>query len=177
MDCYIVVGNTGRGKSSICEEIIKKGIAEKLSPIIYDPNAEWKKYTGAKPFVYFDDFIKPLVNAKDKIMLFEEATIYLSNRGNNPYLKELVVKKRHNNNTIILNYHSLRSVPTYLLDFCNYLILFKTNDKPYFIEREFRGFDEIINSFIYLNNLSDDNKQDFHANIVLELNKPVRKTF
>ncbi len=177
MDCYIIVGNTGRGKSTVCDEIIKKGIAAKLSPVIYDPNGEWKKYTGAKPFVYFDEFIEKVITLKDKIILFEEATIYLSNRGNNKFLKQLVVQKRHYNNTIILNYHSLRSVPTYLLDFCNYLILFKTNDKPVFIEREFRGFDEIIDSFNYLNNLPDDNKQDFHANIVLELNKPVKKSF
>ena len=85
----------------------------------------------------------------------------------------MLVRKRHQNNTVVLLFHSLRSIPVYIFELSNYLILYKTADRENLIEKKFDAFPEIIETFKKLKSIPDNNKQNFHSNFIIELNKPV----
>lgn len=100
---------------------------EKDSLIIYDVNNEYSEFYD-KPFLTFDEFSKNLKGVKNKTILIEEATIFFSTKSTDKIIQELLVRRRHENNTIILNFHSFSDIPKYIFNLLNYVIVFKTND-------------------------------------------------
>ena len=133
--CILNIGRPRTGKTTVTKNLLEK-ICEQgrmNDIIIYDVNDEYREFYN-RPFVTYDEFIKKFERSKNKpiiknkIIVFEEATIFFSNRSEEQILKELLVTKRHTKNTIILNFHSIRSIPRYVCDLTNYIILFKTND-------------------------------------------------
>lgn len=130
----IIAGMRGSGKSTKARELVAKVHPD--ARLIYDVNNEYKDLYN-KPFVDFDTFTDTLDNIRNGVTLIEEATIFLSNRGNNFDVRSALVKARHNNNMFILVFHSLRSIPRYIFDLCDYVYLFKTNDTIEIVE----GFD------------------------------------
>jgi hypothetical protein len=84
-----------------------------------------------------------IIRVKNAVIAIEEATIFFNNRGTSDELTQILVQKRHTHNYIFLCFHSLRSVPRFVFDLCNYLTLFKTNDSPVVIDQKFK--DERIN--------------------------------
>ena len=125
----INVGRPRAGKTTKAKEILNKVISNgrKSDIIIYDVNNEYSNYYD-KPFLTFDEFSKSLKGVKNKIILIEESTIFFSTKSTDKIIQELLVRRRHENNTIILNFHSFASVPKYIFDLLNYVIVFKTND-------------------------------------------------
>lgn len=69
-----------------------------------------------------------------------------------------MVRKRHTNNLLIFNFHSLRAVPLYILDFVNYIYLRKTNDNPKLIENKFGEFPQIYNGYLSVIENSEHDK-------------------
>jgi hypothetical protein len=172
MKAIIIVGNTGRGKTSAAMDTLYKAIEENREIFVYDPNADFLEFYQ-KPFTDEETFLKSVKNKKNSFILFEEATIFFSNKGNDRNLRSLLVRKRHQNNTIVLLFHSLRSIPIYVFELTNYLVLYKTADNENLILKKFEGFPEITESFLKLKKIPDDNKYNFHRSFVIEINKPV----
>jgi hypothetical protein len=145
MSAQLIIGATGTGKTTIVKEYLKK-IPNKKAIFIYDVNNE---YTEFYPYQFepFDIFIERMNRAKKAVMVFEEATIFLNNRSCNRMLVDILVRKRHTNNYIFMNFHSLRSLPKYVLDLCKYVTLFKTNDSLPFVESTFRN-DALTKAFL-----------------------------
>lgn len=142
----IIVGNTGTGKTTEAKKILA---SISMPKYIYDVNKEWTEY-GNQQAVFPSDFKIFVNNCKLKTntcLMFEEATIFLTHAGSSESIRNILVRKRHTNNIIIFNFHALRQVPLYLLDFCNYLILGKTNDIPKNIYNKFDSFTDIIEAF------------------------------
>lgn len=121
----IIVGARGSGKTTTAKELVRMVHAD--ARIIYDVNAEYKDLYN-KPLLSFVDFTKKLDTIKNGVILIEEATIFLDNRGNNFDIREALVKARHNNNTFLFVFHSLRAIPVYIFNLCDYIFLHKTND-------------------------------------------------
>jgi hypothetical protein len=172
MKAIIIVGNTGRGKTTAAVKALKKGIIEKRKIFVFDPNNDYKEFYK-KEFTDEFEFCESVKNVYNSFILFEEATIFFSNKGSNKILTSLLVRKRHQNNTVVLLFHSLRSIPVYIFELSNYLILYKTADRENLIEKKFDAFPEIIQTFKKLKSIPDNNKQNFHTNFIIELNKPV----
>lgn len=128
---FIVVGAPGMGKTTFNKEILSQ--VHPATIWLYDVNNEYTDFVQM-PLLKFDKFCEIALTKTDSLIVFEEATIFLSNKGSNVNLKEILVRKRHTRNVILLVFHSLRSVPKYLLDLCNYLVLHKTNDPEYIAE-------------------------------------------
>lgn len=137
------VGFTGTGKTVGTKEILK-GLHVPL--FIYDVNNEYKEFKGSV-LKSFEDFLQEANLKKNHCIVFEEATIFFSHSGSSKMIMELLVRKRHTKNLIILNFHSLRKVPLYILDFTDYLILRKTNDNPETIRKKFEDYEIIFQSF------------------------------
>jgi len=134
MNCHIIVGATNTGKTSLVKRLLKK--ANKKAFFIYDVNNEYKEFFNY-PLMDINTFIYKANFINRGIIIIEEATIFFSNRSNN-LLKELLVRKRHTKNHIILIFHSVRSIPRYVYELANYITIFKTNDSPEMSAKELK---------------------------------------
>lgn len=149
MNTYIVIGSTGSGKSFFIKKkllppAVKKGYALQL----FDINNEYTDFQNNYKFVGIDDFLQKSQNLTNSLILFEEATIFFNTTANgSTNLMSLNVRKRHQNNILIFVFHSLRQVPVYLFDFCNFVTLFKTNDRNDIVFNKYKDNPEIIKLF------------------------------
>jgi ABC-type Mn2+/Zn2+ transport system ATPase subunit len=137
MIAHLVVGATGTGKTTTVKHYLSK-IPNKKVLFIYDVNNEYREYYPYE-FIDFVEFIGKMTRVKKAVMVFEESTIFLSNRSCNMQLVDILVRKRHTGNYVFLCFHSLRSVPKYILNLCNYITLFHTNDSEGFIDNTFQN--------------------------------------
>lgn len=142
--CIIVVGGTGTGKTTFVHEKLRK--VNKNSLFIYDVNNEYKEFTRGNPLPDREVFTDLGMNTENGVFVFEEATIYFKNKSTDEKLTEILVRKRHTNNTIFLVFHSLGSIPKYIYQLSNYIVLFKTNDSVSDVKQKF-GRENFINAF------------------------------
>lgn len=150
MKAVILVAQTGQGKSTYCKNLLQQINKPKL---INDVNGEYPEFKAG--YLPIDEFLKKANKANNTVIVFEEATIFFSTKSNDAQMRELLVRKRHTNNFIILIFHSLRSIPLYILELCNYMVLFKTNDTENSLLRKYDGFDNIIKAYYSLQNSPD----------------------
>lgn len=133
----IVVGRKGVGKSTFIRSLTMKANIESL--FIYDHNFDHQDYYK-KPFLNFPEFAELSNKIMRGIIVYEEATIFLGHMKNFS-MQELLVSSRRRENTVILVFHSLRSVPRYIYDLGNFIVLFKTNDEYKFVNHRFESPD------------------------------------
>lgn len=120
---FIIVGMTGSGKSTLVKNFIKNVDVSRLW--INDINGE---YFPNRPYISTDKFLQDAIKLKRCVCIFEEATIFFSNRGNIKEMRELLVRKRWTENVIFMIFHSIRTIPHYIYDLCNAVYVFRTND-------------------------------------------------
>ena len=132
----IVVGGRGTGKTTLVREYLQS--VNPGARMVYDPAAHYLDLYNHK-LLPFEVFKYKATQVEKACVVYEEATINFSNRGDDKDLKNLLVMSRYKNNSIFLVYHSLRAVPRYIFDLCNYIILFKTNDAVKKIESKFES--------------------------------------
>jgi len=143
----IVVGGTGMGKTTFVKSMLMHVAKENIW--LYDVNNEYTEYIIPLPQLpTFQAFCDKASLLKQSVIVFEEATIFLKNKGSNQKLIDILVRKRHTENLVILVFHSLRSVPKYLLDLCNIMVLHKTND-PLDKAEQFDN-DELLKAYQYI---------------------------
>lgn len=142
--CIINVGATGTGKSTQTKELLMQSSQPEF---IYDVNGEYKDYKGAVSNLNFKDFLERAKEKRNTTIVFEEATIFFKQQGSSEDMLNLLVRKRHTNNLIILNFHSLRKVPLDILDFANYMIIRKTNDLDSVISKKYEEHIEIWEAY------------------------------
>jgi hypothetical protein len=100
--------------------------------------------------------LKLAYNKKNSVSVIEEATIFFKSAAKQQQLQSLLVRSRHQNNFIFLCFHSLRSVPTWILDLTDALRLSKTNDTLQVLHK-FDGLDKIEEAFKSVNYFSPSN--------------------
>jgi hypothetical protein len=128
----IQVGRTSGGKSHTSKEMLND-LPKDKEIFIYDVNNEYKQFYS-KPFVPFNTFMDQFYvedeenEVIDAFILFEEATIFFKVKATDKVLTNLLVRKRHTGNIIILNFHSFGKIPPYVFDLVNYVTIFKTID-------------------------------------------------
>lgn len=131
----INVGRPKTGKTTKAKELLNLAKTSGSNIIVYDPNNEYSEYDNS-PFTDFESFAVKRWNytkqsgcqIKNSTILVEEATVFTSTRSTDKVLQDLLVRRRHNNNDIILNFHSFGDIPKYIFALLNYVIVFKTND-------------------------------------------------
>lgn len=147
---FAIVGARGTGKTTFVKERLKN--VNKNRIMIYDVNAEYTEFYPY-PFEDFQKFMQRTKDATNSILVYEEATIFFNNRGKDATMTNILVRSRHTKNVIFLNFHSLRSLPKYILDLINYIVLFKTNDTPSLVEKF--EHESLYNGFIEVKQNSD----------------------
>jgi len=120
------IGRTKTGKTTNSKKMIEK-LDKSMKKHIYDVNNEYSEFYQ-EPFIPYSDFMNKIKDVKNSFILFEEATIFFSTRGTYKELEEFLVRKRHTNNYIVLNFHSFASIPKPIFNLVDYVVIFKTND-------------------------------------------------
>jgi guanylate kinase len=130
----VFVGRSGCGKTTLSKETMNK--APKNMPfIVYDINNEYQDYYPEK-FIKFTEFLEKLVELDNEgynvinhhYILIEEATIFFNTHSNFEEMKDVLVRARHTQNIVQLNFHSFASIPKGIYNLLDYVIVFKTND-------------------------------------------------
>lgn len=123
MKAAIIVGATGMGKSTLAKFLTKHVDKSRLIP--YDVNGE---YFPGVPLPDIDEHLKTVAGLTDCTFIWEEATVFFSNRGSNKIMRKMLVGKRHDHNVHLLLFHSIRSIPFYIYDLINFAFIFHTSD-------------------------------------------------
>ena len=149
----IQVGKTGTGKTHFVSNILENVYQndENRDILVYDINNEHKKYY---PFPFQSDldiFMNEIENVKNSFIFIEEASIFFQTHGVDKKLKSLLVRKRHDNNIIYLNFHSFGMIPTYIFHLINYITVFKTNDSLKSVKSKFDN-EKLLKAFEFVNN-------------------------
>lgn len=71
-------------------------------------------------------------------IVFEDASGFLRGKQTDDIIK-LIVRRRHVNNNWIILFHSINRIPPELMEYCNYFILFRTNDSLKDIDLKFKN--------------------------------------
>ena len=144
MNLICIAGRPHAGKSTMIKQYIQ---GKKC--LIFDVNNEYEltsDTTQARSRDIFLDMYKFIETAQKKIntiVVFEDATGFF--RGNcKSDIIRLIQQRAHANNTYIFCFHSLRSIPPSIIDFINYLVIFKTNDTE---EKVLKKFPDIISAY------------------------------
>jgi ABC-type Na+ transport system ATPase subunit NatA len=146
----LLVGQRGCGKTTFIRDLIKGVNREAL--FIHDVGGNFRDLYD-KPNLKIDDFKKSVTNVKEAVIVFEEATIFF-NHSPQQDTTDFLVTSRYRKNTIFFVFHSVRKLPWFILDLSDYIILFKTKDKPSVIAEKFE--DENINEIYTRVNASPD---------------------
>lgn len=155
MNTIVVVGAPGQGKS----EFVKKFIGKTRNTLINDIQDEYgmrTKYPGQIPIGLTNDTTKPrcryiggdikqfiqiVEKKRNTVCVFEEATIFFEGRIGHD-MRRILINKMFTRNVYILCFHSISSIPPKILQFANYVIMFKTNDEEYQVERKYPSLAE-----------------------------------
>lgn len=141
---------TGQGKSFFVKNYIKNRKA-----YVFDVNNEYSLPSVEKNISCDEkDFIKNCFSKKGTICVFEEATGFFEGRTGKD-LRRLIVNKRHTKNIYIFVFHSISSVPPRLLQLTNYVILFKTGDEEYQVEKKYPS---LLKYYLQLKKEKNQNK-------------------
>lgn len=154
----LVVGQRGTGKTTYVKRLATMVHPDSL--LLHDVGGQYKDIYK-KPLIPFDEFTELCTKIEQGVFIFEEATIFVSH-ARNETITDFLVTSRYRENTIVLVFHSLRSVPWYILNLTNFIVLFKTKDPISLIEEKFQNPD-FTEVFKRVN--SDPNK---YANVTFE---------
>ncbi len=164
----LVVGARGTGKTTT-----NKSYAKKVHPsalLVLDVNGEYKDLYPY-PFIGFEKFTKRLLTIENAFIVIEEATMFLSNRGYNGDMVDVLVQARHHNNTLLFSFHSFRAIPKYVFGLCNVAIIHKTGDSVEYVEKEFEN-PKLTKAFLEIKsapNLKGDNGKEYSPRKVVNL--------
>jgi len=146
---FLIVGARGTGKSTEMRKMLEK--VHPKARLVYDPSDQFSDLFPY-PLIEFKDFTPKMVNVSNALIAIDEATIFLSNRGNDDDVKNVLVKARHKNNIIVFCFHSFRSIPFYIYELSDYVIILKTGDNEDLIQSRFKD-ERLTQAFIRIKNL------------------------
>lgn len=149
MYCIIICGAPGQGKSPFIRDYIKD-----KKCFVYDVQNEYgqaTKYPGQVPVNLsanpsderarytlwnHEGFISECAKKQNTICVFEDATMFFEGRTI-PKMRELLARRRFTGNNYLLVFHSIESVPPRMMQFSDYVVLFKTGDELKGVERKY----------------------------------------
>jgi GTPase SAR1 family protein len=167
MVTIVVIGMTGEGKSEFVKNYIKNrnclvmDLQNEYGPqtkypgqvpinLSDNPNHPRARYIGGD----FDEYQRIVLNKRNTICVFEEATIFLEGRTGKT-MRRILTNKIFTKNVYILLFHSISAVPPRILQLTNYVVLYRTNDEPYQVERKYPS---LLSSFNAIRDEWDNHK-------------------
>lgn len=121
------LGITGNGKTK--RTLMLMELYPEKTPYVVDPTYQYVKFKNIKQINPSIDIRIPLQRIKNGLIIIDEAQLYFTHAASNAPLIAALSVCRHNNSMTILNFHTLRQVPIYIIDYVNQIVLGHTNDE------------------------------------------------
>jgi len=168
---HLVVGFSGCGKTTLTKDLLK--LKPELQPLlIYDINKEYLENYN-QPFISDTQLVLEKAAKLEKTyMIFEEATIFFDSSNKIKEMKDLLVRARHTENYIQLNFHSFSSIPKYIKNLIDYITIFNTGDSENDVLYKF-GDGKIFQTFKEVRSHQKDEKYLKGANKVSIYHKTI----
>ena len=150
MKNFIVIAEQDRGKTFFVKnEILKRFTSRKN--YIYDINLEYTEFKNQIKFVSDKDSFLESVPCNTNSccnVIFEEASAFFSKAGSTAKgtIKH-ICRRYHTKNINVFVFHALDQVPTDILYYIDFIVLFRTKDNREKIESTFKAFPNIISAF------------------------------
>ncbi len=139
--CITIIAQTGQGKTTMIRKI-----TDKKRCCVFDVQGEYTElpFDLSQPrsrfFGKHGDFIEACKDMHaGTFCVFEEATGFLSG-ATALEMRNFLISKRHpvekGGRNIIFVFHTIQSVPPFILDMSEYFILFKTGDNPINVKKK-----------------------------------------
>lgn len=163
MKNFIVIKAQDRGGSYfIKNELLPKFNARKN--YIFDVNQEYKKFKNEAGHIWEkEEFLKTVpceTNSKVNV-IFEEASAFFSkNGGTSKDTIKHICRRYHSKNINVFVFHALDQVPTDILYYIDFIVLFRTQDNPLKIQKTFAGWPKIIKAFEKVQRLTEGTQFD-----------------
>ena len=148
MKVVLVVGARKSGKTTFAKRYVSALLKEAkragldLGLLVYDTTAQWNA-----PYIPWAKFEQQAIDARNAVIVVEEATTNLDSRHYSAELQDAFIASRHHRCALVLLFHSLRSVPSYIMDLANDIYLLRTNDLPEYVIKRFKGVPEILHAY------------------------------
>jgi hypothetical protein len=107
-------------------------------------NSNKKKFS----LVDSDKFMKFSEKLRGFCFLIEECTGVMRGQVQKNFV-QAVLSKRHTHNRFVLIFHSLHRIPPQIYEFCDYLVMFKTNDLEMNVKKK---YPDIFNEWLQIQN-------------------------
>lgn len=149
MNCIIIAGKTGQGKSEVVKSLIQSAPCHVFD--LYNEYGQRTKYEGQKPLNLssdpknprsrhisgdFEKFAVEASTMKERVIVYEEATGFLEGKVGSIF-KRTITNKMFTKNVYVFIFHTITDIPPAIMRLCDYLVLFKTNDERYSVERKY----------------------------------------
>lgn len=145
----INIGARGEGKSSLTKRymrLFKKKLPGNVAAV-YDVQNEYKSKDTPELTDEEQKDVEIWLNKvfafRQSFIVIEEATAHFSYRSSGKILKSMCINARHSQNWIILNFHSFRSVPNDLLELCDAVNAFNTEDNLDPAKKKFKNYENM----------------------------------
>jgi hypothetical protein len=161
MKNFVVIAEQDRGKTFFVKNEILKRFSKRKN-FIYDINMEYNEFKNEIRFISDkDQFLNDVpCNTNSNVnVIFEEASAFFSKNGSTAKgtIKH-ICRRFHTKNINVFVFHALDQVPTDILYYIDFIVLFKTKDNKEKIESTFKAFPNIIEAF---NDVQEKTKNTF----------------
>lgn len=158
---FIIIAEQDRGKTFFVKNEILKRFSKRKN-FIYDINLEYKEFKNQiREISDKDTFLEtvPCETNSSVNVIFEEASAFFSKNGSTAKgtIKH-ICRRFHTKNINVFVFHALDQVPTDILYYIDFIVLFKTKDNKEKIESNFKAFPKIIAAF---NDVQEKTKNTF----------------
>ena len=148
MRVALVIAAKERGKTTLTKKlahgIIKQAGAKgvHLRLLVYDTTGQW-----GVPYERWEAFTERMIDARNAVVVIEEATARLNSRHYSSAVEDAFIAARHHRCAFFLMFHSLRSVPEYLLNLTDDIYFMRTNDNPGTVARNYTKWPAIYDAW------------------------------
>lgn len=150
MKNFIIVAEQDRGKTFFVKNNILKKFSKRKN-YIYDINLEYNEYPNQIDYVSGkDEFLEtvPCETNTNANVIFEEASAFFSKNGSTAKgtIKH-ICRRFHTKNINVFIFHALDQIPTDILYYIDFIVIFRTKDNLDKVQSIFKSFPEIISAF------------------------------
>lgn len=140
-------GNFGQKHNGKTTRAIKLALAMPCEKIFVNDVQNEAKYKAEKKITRFygsmDAYIDLIGKTKNGCFIIEEATMFFSHAAGNSAIVGKLLSSRFSGNVFILNFHSLRQYPVYILDYTDYMFVGKSKGNLSHLQKKFEDYPQV----------------------------------
>jgi len=180
---YIIVGRNGTGKTTFCNKLVNETLDKDGRVLIITPHdQEWQEvswiehnkrdlmtFTGVRKMLFMSETanekLDSIVNHVSKcLIVFDDCRAYFSALTPN-VLERLFISRRQKAINLVVVGHSFSRIPPAFFTYCNYYVLFNSNNDITSRKNYINDFEAINNSLSRVRQIAETSNP-YHYEII-----------